>query len=178
MTRPHCQSVDACAAKSATTHCKRCAAAALMRDPAIRARHKASIEAKFADPDKRAAHIEVATHNIRQFLDRPGTIEFLRERAEVIRPLSRLPEAVARRESRMKAAAEKRTRKLLPWCPPDRLEQYRHLTRVKHLKPAEARAIIEDEIQRASPEAEARRIIARITAEMEAKEARRRADAY
>jgi len=178
MTRPHCQNLDACKARSATTHCRRCAAGALMADPAIRARHQQGIDAKFADPVKRNAHVAVATGNIRRFLDRPGSREYLRERANEIRPLSQTPQAIERRVSGMREAAEKRTRTLLPWCPAEWIEEYRHLTRVKHLKPAEARAIIEAEIERLSPQAEARRIIDEVNAKMRAKAAREKAQAY
>ncbi len=176
--RPHCQNRDACAAKTPSTHCRRCAAAALMANPAIRARHQKGIDAKFADPAKREAHNAVATANIRRFLDRPGSRDYLRARADEIRPLSRTPEAVERRVSRIRESAERRTQTLLPWCPPEWLDEYRRLTRVKHLKPAEARAIIEAEIEHRSPVAEGRRIVARIQAEMARKAARERREAY
>ncbi len=178
MSRPNCRNPDACPAAKPTSHCRPCSAAALMRNPEVRKKHQAAIAAKFADPVKRAAHNEVARRNIAPWQSAPGTIDYLRQRADEIRPLAWTPEAVAKNIAARPRAAAKRTQTMLSWCPPDKIEQYRFLTRSKHLLAEEARAIIEAEVARESPEAEARRTIARITHEMHAKQAREKAQAY
>ena len=42
---------------------KACAARGVMADPAVRRRHSEAVRQRFADPEKRAAHVEVARRN-------------------------------------------------------------------------------------------------------------------
>ncbi|KQM65803.1 hypothetical protein ASE75_06120 [Sphingomonas sp. Leaf17] len=57
------------------------------------------------------------------------------------------PDVIARYTPEMRAAAgKKRTATTLAWCPPEYIDEYRHLTASIRLSAAEARAMIEDRI--------------------------------
>lgn len=159
--RPNCRSTHACKAKTPGKHCPACSLSAKWRDPTFQAAHKRAVSEKFAsDADYRARHSAAGARNI---------TAWQRQNPEKVRALASANGRRARTPEVRKAISDAK----MAWCPPRYRAEYRDLIKVKRLAGGEARRIIEAEIA-----AEPKRLIARITAEMHAKEARRKREAY
>jgi hypothetical protein len=177
----HCQNPDACTAAKPTTHCRRCVIMSVSKSPEAEARRIAGIRAKHADPEFRAAHAKRLAESVAKASKDPAFIERRREhgRRQYENCLSRSDVRARNAAPEVrKAASRKTSAKRLAWCPEDLREHYLYLLYTQHIRAAEARVMIEEMIEARSPEAAARREVARITAELVAKEARRKAQAY
>lgn len=175
--RPHCLNRDACAAKKPTTHCRRCSIMRIANDPEMERKRLERIRDLYADPDYLAAHCE----RLRAINQRPEIKQARKEHGKHIYAtvLSR-PEVQAKNRSPETRARAARSREetVLGWCPPEKRAEYKRLVRWKQIPAVEARRMIEEDLGIISPEEEGRRIVERITREMEAKERRRKAQAY
>ncbi len=144
--RPHCLNPVVCAAAKPTSHCRRCSALRLSKDPEIEARRRDRLAEYHASPDTKtelAARISASMH---RSLATPEGLEKRREhgRRQHRDYLSR-PDIVARvrsPEARAKAASATSDARL-SWCPRERRAEYRAMVRSKGLTAAEARAAIE-----------------------------------
>lgn len=202
--RPHCQQPDACKAKTPGKHCQRCASgtpecrarkvAAAQRaiaDPVILARKQAAARGCSANPEivarrtatmlAKAATAEARAHHraacaaatARRLAD-PVKREQLCELGRTI-GLTNLrraksPEAIARRGATIRA-------KHLAWCPPEHWDLNRKLKGAGYPL-SERKQMIADLVERSSPEAEGRRIVAQHAAEMRARHEREKASRY
>lgn len=177
MARPHCRNRDACSAKG-SGHCRPCAAASIMLNPANRERQKAGLREFFGDPERSAKHIAAACRNVEEYRSRPGVAEHLRERMKGVHVLSQTPEVQEKLRASAAARGRKRTATVLPWCPPEYLDDYRVMVRKSGYTAQEARAIIEQQMRDRDPFAQARRAIATFNDNQRAREERRKREAY
>ncbi|MFC0305171.1 hypothetical protein [Rhizorhabdus histidinilytica] len=176
--RPHCLNRDACTAAKPTSHCRRCNAIAVNASPDHRAKCSAAMRERYQDAAFKAEHTEKVRHAIKRAAKDP---EWLARKREVGRRYG-APNLLSGHttESRRKAGPRISATKL-SHIPEHLRDEYRKLSRTKGLTKAERIEVINGIIdieRRASPEAEGRRIVERITREMEAKERRRKAQAY
>jgi hypothetical protein len=132
--------------RNASGRCRACFNRNAARDPAWRAKQRAGVKAKFADPKKRAAHIAMAKRNLARWRETDEGKARLKELGRNAYRHSQTPEARQRWQAGRAAAGRKRSDTVLAWCPPDRREEYRHLLYVKRLPAAEARAMIEADL--------------------------------
>ena len=134
-------------AKNTSGRCRRCISRHNAADPAWRAKQRAGVRAKFADPQHRAAHAARLSDRNRNLSGE--TLERRREHGRRCAQQNlQSPEMRARTaDPAMKAEnGRKRTDTVLAWCPPEYRDRYRHLKATKRMRAAEARALIEDEI--------------------------------
>lgn len=203
--RPHCLQRRACVAKTPGKHCPRCTnaspacraakSAAIKRklsedpafraqrleqlaarrlDPASEARRVAGVRQAHADPAvKRRHHAGCVAATARRMADPAYRAELVRLGREYGVANLHLGQSRAARD---KAGVAVRAVHL-SWCPPE----YWGLNQVmkrKAIPLEERKRIIAEEIDRTSPAAEGRRIVAQVRRESEAREAKRRAQAY
>lgn len=130
--------------KGPTGNCRRCALAASNADPVTRQRKAAANRRKARDPAFRAklkARIAVAARTART---KPEFRAMLREIGLKNIAGCWTPEARAKWYAGRKEAGKKLSVTRMAWCPPDRIEEYRYLTRRKGIRAAEARRMILD----------------------------------
>lgn len=154
--RSHCLNPDACTAAKPTTHCRRCNRVAQNKTAEMRAISSATAKrlSNFRSPEARAAAHNDPVINARR-------AERMRLRHSML--------TFQQRSEKMRAIWAER----MAWCPDRFRALYQQLVHTRHFKMAEARRIIEGEIQ-----AEARREIAAVTAKMRAKYEREKREAY
>lgn len=140
--RPNCRAPEACEAKKPTTHCRRCTAAALLSRPGVRERQAAGLREFFSDPERSARHRAASAATMLEFRQRPGTLEWLRERMKDVHKLSQTPEAQAKLRASAAERGRKRTATVLADIPPQYRDAYRMLVREKGFKASEARIAI------------------------------------
>jgi hypothetical protein len=190
-TPRHCQKPAACEGRNPGKHCRRCWNHAMHNDPEIQARRLANMRARCATPEFRenvsagmkarytdpAAREKTSAALRRTFADpvkRAACIDRAIENGRKSWPKTQTPEAAVKRAKTLRAHH-------LAWCPPEYWNLNRQL-KVQGFKLAERKAIIAQQAEHDSPAAvamrEARDTIARITAEMDAKVAREKAQAY
>lgn len=110
-----------------TGRCRMCALARTNSCPEIRTRKAAANRRKMKDPAYRAKTIRNVIIAGKQARQDPAFVELLRENARRNVILAWTPEARAKWLATRKRAAQLRTAKMLPWCPPEHLEEYRRL---------------------------------------------------
>lgn len=155
--RPHCRSRDDCKAKTALKHCRACAAAHNAKRPERRAKVSARMKEFHQDPERRAKHLAGI---------RKSAAEMSDERREIMRQcgltvgarnLRRALERGYSPESIAKRVESCRDRKMA-WCPKPYRALYSWLRKAKALPMPEARAIVEDAIERDTRLSEADRL--------------------
>lgn len=132
--------------KGPTGNCRRCALAASNANPVTRERKAEANRRKAREPAFRAklkARIAGAGRAARTS---PEFIAMLRENGLKNIAGCWTPEARAKWLAGRKEAGRKRSATTMSWCPPDRVEEYRYLTRRKGLLAAEARRVILDSL--------------------------------
>lgn len=204
-SRPFCQQVSACAAKTPGKHCVRCAAldpevrarksrgiraaldanpaerarraqqaAALSRDAATVERRTKAIGAAFARPEVRAAHSAACKARRQELMKDPvfaaRVSQWGRDFGSKNMAAAWTPEAKEKSRQAIQAAH-------LGWCPQEFWPLNAEL-KAKGIRLPERKRLIAEEIERASPEAAARRAIAQFDQEQRARERRRLAQAY
>lgn len=146
-------------------------------DPEAQARRLERLRANFDDPDYRAAHAE----RLREVCQRPEVRAARVEHGKhIYATVLNRPDVRAKNQSpevRARAGRANSNTKLA-WCPPQKRADYLYLIKYKHVPAAEARKMIEAELGIFTPQEEGRRVIERITIDMQLKEARRKAQAY
>lgn len=155
--------------------CRSCCARAINRDPVLTEKRQAGLRAKFQDEAFLTEHRE----RLNRMGKLPHVVAIRRELGKAIYQ-ERLgtPEARAYNASpavRARAAASSEET-LLGWCPIDRRQEYRELIRCKGLTAAEARAVIEEEVDGTKRHAE--RVIANHDLNMRLRHERRLREAY
>ena len=133
--------------------CRSCLARRHNADPAVTARRKAAIRARFDDPEVLAAH---RARIARYMANMPPEHRAARQAhgQAMYREVLCRPDIVAKREAARQEPGNRRRRgeKLsasrLPWCPAEWRPLYRDLTR-KGVPPADARSAVEAEIKHA-----------------------------
>lgn len=123
--------------------CRPCSIARLNSDPTINANRVAGIKRKYAtDPVYRARKIrEIGQRHKAARLD-PATAARLNLNIWIARERLNDPGVREKFLAGRKEAGMKRTRTVLSWCPPDRIEEYRRLCKSKRLPAEEAKRII------------------------------------
>jgi hypothetical protein len=174
--RWHCRAPDACKAAKPTSHCRSCAGAAVWAKPGARERQAAGLRAFFDDPERSAKHRASSAATFKDFRDRPGTLEWLRERMKEVHAISQGPEAQAKLRASAAERGRKRTATVLADIPPRYRDDYRRLVRDKGYTAAEGRAAIAE--LEAADRARARRAITDITNRQHARADREREQAY
>jgi hypothetical protein len=149
-----------------------------MLNPVNREKQRKGLRTFFEDPERSANHIAAACRNIEEYRSRPGVAEYLRTRMSEVHAKSQTPEVQAKLRANAAERGRKRTATVLPWCPPEYLDDYRLMVRKCGLLAAEARAIIEDRMRRDSPEARAKRAIAEFDRAQRERQARQQREAY
>jgi hypothetical protein len=129
---------------SRTGNCRVCALAASNADPRVREKIAEANRRKAKDPVFRAklkariARIGVECRTDEEFM------AVLRENGRKNIAGAWTPEARAKWYAGRQEAGRRISATRLAWCPPDRIAEYRHLTRVKRIRAAEARRMILD----------------------------------
>lgn len=173
--RPFCLNPDVCVAAKPTSHCRRCSIARANNDPAIKERRVAALRAKHQEPEFRAAHAERSIKVLHEIWERRGP-EWLKEQGRRIHAASKTPKARAAYLASRATVGRKISDARLAHIPAKYRDDYRHLVRCGAMSAAEAKASIMERV--AYDEAAPRREVERITAEMLAKEERRKREAY
>ena len=109
------------------------------------------------DPEFRARKARVMVENTRSArLNNPTARENIRAAALINLEKSRTPEARALGAANSAIAHRKYLERKYAWCPPEKRAEYHVLVRYRHLKAAEAKRIILDEIRIERERAESR----------------------
>lgn len=153
--RPHCLQTDACAARTPGKHCKSCAVTARNKTPQMR--EVASRTAR--------KHRVLAREEVQRAAHSPENI-VRREASRQNTWMAKDP--AGRREHAIKMAKAK-----VAWCPASYLPEYRRLVDRVHIRAADARKMIEQQIAQ-----DAKREVADRLADMRAKHARDLASRY
>ncbi len=130
-------------------YCRRCIGRHNGRSPARRAKVSAAMKAYLADPTTRAAHAQRTGDGVRRaMVESP---EFAATRRELGRRLGKSCAGHASRpagsESRIVAGRRSGATKLA-WCPVEYRDDYRRLVKWQGVKAAEARRMIETQIDK------------------------------
>lgn len=129
---------------SRTGRCIACFNRSANADPALKARRAEGIRRKFAnDPSHRVKMANVVQENAARAMLRPERRAAAVARGQFLyREHLCRPEVRERNVAAIRANAWKISEAQIGWCPPEERELYRHLTRVKRLSAAEARAAV------------------------------------
>lgn len=130
--------------QSRTSRCRACALAVLNASPAFAASRTAGIRRRYEDPVFRARKARAIHARHMAARRNPETAERLNRNIWIARQRLTDPDVRAKFLAGRAAAGRKRSATVLKWCPPDRIEEYRSLTRSKRMKAAEARRMIEE----------------------------------
>lgn len=118
--------------------CRSCRTKRLNADPALQARRRDGLRAKFADPTFFAQHVARCAENTRNISDEARE----RRRAHGRRMAATLQASVAAFTPELRAEnGRKRSDTVLAWCPPEWRDKYRDLKK-RGRRAAEAKAIV------------------------------------
>lgn len=127
--------------------CRKCALAFLNSNPEVHARRVSGIRRKYqTDPAYRQRKTREIGERHRKARECPETAARLNRNIWIAR--ARLDDPGVREKflAGRKEAGMKRTQTVLAWCPPDKIAEYRRLTKSKRLHAAEAKQIILDSL--------------------------------
>lgn len=130
--------------QSRTGRCRVCAVAILNASPAFAASRTAGIRRRYEDPAFRASKAKVIHARHMAARKDPATAERLNRNIWIARQRLNDPDVRAKFLAGRAAAGRKRSATVFKWCPPNRVEEYRSLTRSKRMSAAEARRMIEE----------------------------------
>ncbi len=128
--------------QSKTGRCRKCALAATNANPDVQHRKAEANRRKSRDPQWRAGATARLVRAGRRARTDPAFVEVLREAGRRNLVKAYTPEARAKWYAAKPEAGRKKTARYFAWCPPDRIEEYRFLTRKKHIAAAEAKRMI------------------------------------
>ena len=163
--RPHCRAPESCVAKTPAKHCPACGLPAKWLDAGFREKRRLAFNKRLAnDPELHRRHCQASAERLRQWRAQPEARPEANSRSRTNIAIANTPEAIAERTETVR-------RKAYAGIPRHRWAECRKLA--CRMPAAEAKRIIRDD------EAEqARRGVKRIEAEMHAKRAREKAQAY
>jgi hypothetical protein len=133
-----------------TDLCRRCSALAHTHSPESKVKRSYSMKRKFRDPEFAQEHARRTAEGKREMLARdPAAMERLREAGRVLAATG-LGHAAQRPGSEPRVlVGRQNTDRRLGWCPEHLRDLYRQLVRSKGYTGAEARAFVENEMERA-----------------------------
>lgn len=126
------------------TRCKPCTARHCSRDAEARAKISAASKRNWADPKLRAARVASMTAANR----RPEIVERARQRGKIHNNVARFAKPLPAGHPLRVQAGKTLTERRIGWCPPCYREAYHSLKQNDGFRAAEARSIIEAQIDR------------------------------
>lgn len=131
-----------------TRLCKACCGRALGRDPARVEKSRQGMKRRMADPAFRALHIKRTSDGLRARLaSDPAEMERRRESGRALARTGLGHAAQGAGSEPRRRVAKMQTERYLGWCPVHLRDQYRDLVNKKGVRAADARQIIEDEME-------------------------------
>lgn len=127
---------------SRTGNCRVCALAVCNADPAIRERKAEANRRKAKDPAFRAKLRARIARIGREWRSHEEYLTIVRENGRKNIAAAFTPEARAKWYAGRAEAGRKLSATRMAWCPPDRVAEYRFLTRKKGIRAAEAKRMI------------------------------------
>lgn len=125
------------------TRCKGCTARANSRSPEARAKASAAMRQAWRRPEERAARVASMTEANR----RPDMIELRRVLGRQLNNVARYAKPLPAGHPSRVQAGRTLTERRIGWCPPAYRPLYSHLTEIDGFRAAEARAIVEKQIE-------------------------------
>lgn len=128
--------------QSRTGRCRKCSLAVTNADPEIKRRRREGIRARYTDADY-AARRNAQLHRAHMAARRdPETARRLNQNIHIARQRLNDPDVRDKFLASRRDAGMKRSATCMAWCPPDKVEEYRRLTRSKRMHAEDAKRVI------------------------------------